>query len=610
MRIYLIEALGAESLSSSNLSISLTPQASLESAKKGVSYGVLEDYYSFEDIYYDQEEYFYKQWEWLKSFDDYLRRSIPSVRAQQLTPALAHYNPLKILIDTIVAESRILNLLFKKTQPNEIVYLRRNSKNIPSSSIYDLYYEKPSFYSLIVSSIAKTRGIKVQYKDIPADGSYSDAGIPLPHRIQSRVRRFLAENFQTRSSGSELRVLLMHAGSLSTDLAWAELKKAGAVVFTEKDVYRGNRFSKSSNSQALLNECERAVNDLPRSGLFDLWNYLCGINIQSILELYLADFIRRECLRDLSEAPGWLEFYKENRIDLLICRSSAGREIATALQATESCPEVKKICLQHGASVLDERYWTMTELKPFDMYLAMDTEAKNYFEECSKVILSGSCRVEESSHYLREISKRPRLAKKRSKERIIYAPAKVFFDIQNFNLTRYPIAWYFELQKKLVDVFSRFPEKEFIYKTLPDQEPRISDSVRKFIENSGIKNVSFDNGLLVDCLKSADRVLLDLPSTALYEAAVMGLPVFSLMPSFCKVWDPAYRMFGASIEKFSSIEEAAVLVQKFLSQAPGVYRASADLKDEDLLNQLMKARNSARLPVSMPMLGHAERLTR
>ena len=593
MRLHLIEALDAKELSArTGLPVSLTPEASWELKKQGIPYRVLEDFYASGHVYRDSERYFDDQMGWLDAFDRYLGERILGLADRKLTPARAHANALKILLDTVVAEARMLESVLTGTKADEVIYHRRRVSLQTTPSVYALYYERPSFYSSLITPIAKKIGLKEPViRDADSKERYENAGFSLPERIKSRLRRFLGKKNSSRSAAGPLRALVLHSGSWSMDLVWTELKKNGVEVFTEKDVYQSAYFS--SKSAGLSGDCENAVRGLADSGLFDLWNSLCGIDVRAILEPYLTEFIRTEVRRDLVEVDGWLKFYEELRFDFLICRSSAGQQIATALQAARRYPAMKTVCFQHGASVLDERYWTMTEIAPFDVYFAMDTEAKNYFAERSNAMLAGSCRVVESAHYLKAVEKTGAAWHKKSAKTIVYAPAKVFFDIQNFNLTRYPAAWYFEFQMRLIEVFARFPQKNFIFKTLPDQEARLSRWVREFVKSKALKNITFQDGLFTDSLKSADKVLLDLPSTALYEAAVAGVPVYSLMPRACTRWKAAEAMFGNSIGRFSTIDEAIRLAETFIADEIRNYQPKVSLGDGDIAGQLRQFKKEA-----------------
>ena len=86
------------------------------------------------------------------------------------------------------------------------------------------------------------------------------------------------------------------------------------------------------------------------------------------------------------------------------------------------------------------------------------------------------------------------------------------------------------------------------------------------INDRGCKNIKYATEPFVKWIKKTDLVLLDYPSTALYEAAVSGLPVMSLYYApFNVVRESAIKLFGRSLQAFSSFAEGIAKMDDFLN---------------------------------------------
>ena len=81
--------------------------------------------------------------------------------------------------------------------------------------------------------------------------------------------------------------------------------------------------------------------------------------------------------------------------------------------------------------------------------------------------------------------------------------------------------------------------------------------------------------------------LLDYPSTAFYEAAVAKLPVMSLYnTNFMKIREGAKKIFGKSLQPFSTISEGIEKVGQFLRSNPDDFVVSLPLANSSVLKIL------------------------
>jgi len=108
----------------------------------------------------------------------------------------------------------------------------------------------------------------------------------------------------------------------------------------------------------------------------------------------------------------------------------------------------------------------------------------------------------------------------------------LFVTTQNFHYISQPrqiIGWdehLWEVQKKVVDVAGRFPEKNFIIKLHPGQRSR--EPLRSYIHDSGISNIRCmtTEVKLEDLIPKSSLLLFDLVSTGILQAMLTDIPIF------------------------------------------------------------------------------------
>jgi hypothetical protein len=174
---------------------------------------------------------------------------------------------------------------------------------------------------------------------------------------------------------------------------------------------------------------------------------------------------------------------------------------------------------------------------------------------------------------------------------VMYMPTKLFFGFNAYNIYWYPITWYFKFQKEVVDSLSKRKDLLFIYKYAAGQE-WLENSVLKYIRHKGYANIFIENRPLMDFLFKVSRVILDCPTTGLYEAAAANIPVLSLYDESLNIRDSALRLFGKSVRKFSDFSEALEIINSFLDSDPLGFKVKipiSNTKTVDILSGLKNA---------------------
>jgi len=149
-----------------------------------------------------------------------------------------------------------------------------------------------------------------------------------------------------------------------------------------------------------------------------------------------------------------------------------------------------------------------------------------------------------------------------------------------------PDTWYFSWHKELIKLFSSRDDFNFIWKAIPASN-ELYDPIPDLINEQGYKNIKYATESFVKWIKKTDLVLLDFPSTALYEAAVSGLPVMSLFfAPFSVVRESAVELFGKSLQPFNDFDDGIVRIGKYLDSNPDEFIVSIPSSETSVVETL------------------------
>jgi len=162
-----------------------------------------------------------------------------------------------------------------------------------------------------------------------------------------------------------------------------------------------------------------------------------------------------------------------------------------------------------------------------------------------------------------------------------------------FWISLWPDTWYFHWHKNLLEFFASRTDFEFIWKAIPASN-EIYDPIVDIIKDKKYSNVHYETSSFSSWIPVADRILLDYPSTALYESAFAELPVMSLyFAPFCRARKAAIKIFGKSLQPFSNFNEGIEKISTFLNTDASQFIANIPHLNQpciDLLNDIYEPR--------------------
>jgi len=305
----------------------------------------------------------------------------------------------------------------------------------------------------------------------------------------------------------------------------------------------------------------------------------------------LRYFIENWCPQIISLVDKYINIYNENKINLVITQHMVSLDEFAAIIATRYSEKTKSVCLQHGDEVFALKVWDFAEYLSYDIYFTTNYER----EECIKNRIKSrdfNTKIFQYSNRFKILPKisnlKRRVRGKANRKMIVYVPAIYQWDNKLWAESRVPDAWYFNWHKKLISYFSSREDFSFIWKGIPASN-EIYDPIPNLINDREYKNIKYATEPFIKWIKRADLVLLDYPSTALYEAAVSGLPVMSLFfAPFNIVREPALRLFGKSLEPFNNFDEGITKIDNFLNSNPDDFIVSIPYSDTSIVETLDK----------------------
>lgn len=599
----------SSSLEEGEFIISLDPSVSFFLSQKNIKYHILPHYYEERKLRKSEDMYFCEQLNWFSEFDDFIKSNISLCKEYDINLATSNYLRLKYFIDTLIIDCFILNEFFTKIGiPREILYIY-NSLDAPFT-IFDFKKVYPRIFSFLLKLFCKKLNIIYREEDYfkkspPSSENISYFKIKFLKSLFNFVkykkykRLFSKKNTLSFKEG----VLFLHPGSIDIDYPLKELISGRMKIFVQEkgkiireDVLIRKALEifqkKSSFIEDVKKECNKCAQLLDMSCSVVSWiNEKCSLDISEITLPFLRNFIRESCFNILIDAYVISNFYKKEKIKYIFSRGNTDVLSQKFLIAKMFNPDTKCIGIQHASFAFDTKVVKVFETFNYDFLLTRDSLSTQYFKEGTSVLRSKKVKIFQVPFYLRYVKNRYcKKYKKRyrnSKEIVVYVQKKFSSRVRAFNNLIYPLEWYFEFQKKLIDFFATKKSYYFIYKHAPSQK-WAENSIIPYIKKRNYSNISVSYKHFLEILGVADRVIVDFPSGALFEACICGKPVLCLYKDYIRIIPQAKTIFGKSLRGFTDFEEACRIIEEFLKTPPQEYKVDIPFDEVEFMQIFRK----------------------
>lgn len=582
-----VRCLGTERLDTAGTVIALTPTAYDGCIRRGLQPTVIDDHVRRPDFYYEPDRY----WRWQL---DWLRRLDQAVGGDGIVLACAQL--ISVPISSVVVAARLLSTAVDAIDPDCVRYVGRMGIEEVSGyhnghlQFWPRLGDQP-LAARLLPLIANSRGLP--YEGLNTDEAYPpDDVTDGPVRRAARgLGRMLGPYRRARFGPPRLSrplgttLMLWYAGYGARTFDADERRRGRDTVF----LTRGGPSVRIIDPTLPLMRSSRSLADfsLPASaplppsvlGLLDEVDQWTQVNgAAQILERRVAHYLKVLCpvvSRAASAIAPELERLGIDRV--AAANPSSLEELASLVAAGRK--GILRTLVQHGDHLFSYGYWLVTETQNFEELAASDPTVGADFEEAAQRIGTKPPKVTFYSPRVDELLSTPEGVKALRGSKagpICYVPCMLMGESNVIGGSYLEDAWYHRWHLRLLDAMAARPELTFVWKGLPAAD-QTEDTIPKLLAERGLANVVYESRPFLTVVNGVERVFLDFPSTALYEAARLGLPVLAVsFRRFVAIRRSAQPMFARSFRVCDTEDEAIRHFQRFLDDDPKEWVVPAD----------------------------------
>lgn len=588
--------------------IALNPRACYQLDKEKIPYRICEEFYGMPELGDNVEGYSARLYSWIDAFDGYLRGKLSSDLDKKINFVRVYGYFFRRMLDPLIIYSRAILSVLNELNPAK-VYLIGELSSAQYPLNRELLPDDISLASFVLPFICKQKGISCLVINIDKKTfSLHDIFLRLRH-FYKRIVRFCTNNLEGIYIQTVYlllflkRIKLKKEGKLKTFLVlrddWLgdfckDVIKAGCQVFFHtmygpKSLFffRG-RAGGDEISDFYIEEKTAVLwkkiseNCIKEFNPSKLANDEACIDLSFMLNERFCYFLEKICPIISAAAEQYEVIFKKKNISYVVCQYKIFPSEFGVMAAATISPEVTSVLVEHGSSEAEYKLQYLTEL-PTNIYVTSSKDEAVFYDkflnngnEYMIKVIAGSAWIDRYKSEAKKIAHRfLELKEKKISNpgtRVYYLPSSQ--STPRFD-PAYLLCWYFQLQKALCGYFKKMPQYHFVVKVDPSVN-WLSDPVAKTIKVLRAPNISYEEGDLVRCLREADRVITDFPSTPTYEARLMGLPVISLYHESINIRPVAKQLYGKTLVPFKTAQDAIKQIDRFLSSTPEEYIVSVE----------------------------------
>lgn len=231
---------------------------------------------------------------------------------------------------------------------------------------------------------------------------------------------------------------------------------------------------------------------------------------------------------------------------------------------------VNRTMVQHGDHLMPYDGWLVTEVHNFDELWTSDATVATDLARAAAAYSVPSPRIRVRSPRVEELVARTQRARSRATDgtgAVAYVPCMFVGDSYVMGGGYFEDAWYHRWHLQLLDWMESQPDRRFVWKAIPASD-QAEDPIPHVLQRRGTTNVTYETRPFRAVAGGFARVFFDFPSTALYEAVHLGLPVLAVVfPRFVELRAAAVDRFGSTVRECGDEASALSHLRAFL-EAP------------------------------------------
>lgn len=563
---HVISALPQMSDKQTTIVIPTSPEAALECQKRNIYYCTIDKYIDKENIFAQRAPVLETNMEWLLFVDNALQQIIPRFKENQFSPARLYTFAFFGFLDEVFIAGYLLKSIFNELKPSHVVTW---DMPIISPGTWSRIMPRGAFYTFFIPQIAEKEGIKLtvlpesstvsvdnfasvktaknNWKIDPMHSFYRTIGKLFSSKIKREfklltqtgaVKYFSSIQASSIGLGDNFKFLFLGEG-YDLDSLCVELRLKGCTIDRLEDP---SVLSKKSpeKDEALKKELAYAWDSISTQA--DFWKPFIAAGIEpNEISLWILKRWWFDILPLLWHAfEGAKVLFEKNNYSGVV-NWAFGEGVNGAVVVAAKAANVSSFCWQHGGA--SRNIWeidTLQELFFTDYYFSYGSGTKRMFDRVSrglrsygspaKIIPAGSARLDaiyanaEKKSYT---SLRKRIINNYKKPLVLYIPT--VYESPGWRLADQLITGvsYFEFQQKILSLFNKFENIEFIYKGFPGTLDSVAyNPIQDYINNLENKNIHYIVDVPVTKLMwAADVLIIDHNQTAINELLLTKKPV-------------------------------------------------------------------------------------
>lgn len=531
--------------------ISLDPEVSYFLEKNGISFNNQDDYFKRGEYIDLASENFKKTEEFCNYCDEFLQKKIDFLKNNKLAVTFYHFLCFRVLFDILKSRFYIIKNIIEKEKPELICYF----DNYCEDEINErFYFAKNSPYNEALKIIADYYSIKCAVynsKDVKGSATYNPiTDVSNSTNLIRRVYRSLRKIYDSFLNKYEkLPVIFMTSPSY-------DLSRVAKLIKNTKLAKILSFSPESSADPYFIFPTWEKVRDISYDKIFlkeinlkEIWcnikrdekfqNFFMekGINLFPAAEKRLEYFFVKFIIEIMDLYLKGLELFKKYKPKIFLAPyvDRARMKILAEAARTNNIPIA---VYQHGGVYGYTKYMLNgdSDVEYCDYFISFGEGLKSRFGKCKaqnmpvgSFILSELTEKNTGANKVKLIKK---LKLKKDKKIVVFVMSSLLRSISYIDHLFYTDHECFNVQKKIIDVFAKHDDYQYILKVFPlykENDPIVSYAKDKNKENFKIIwDIPFKQ--LIPC---ADLFVMDSASTPLLEALTINKKIM------------VYNLFGS-----------------------------------------------------------------
>lgn len=560
--------------------IALTPESFQGCLNDGLKPTVPDDHLDWNEILKDEENYLRWQIDWLRRLE----------KATGLSAARVATHFIKPPIDALVVATLVLKSILERLGPKAVAFVGPGSDAIDSLRRTDLQFrprlgDTPLAFR-ILPIIAEQLGVDYESINVAGVTEEPRATSPLQSVLTAARRRaHIVLNVAWppwASSKGPGTCILWYEGYGARTLVRSKRLEGRSILFLE----RGTPWTRLLSpvpwgfrqaSNPIHIEIETSSPPMGREVLalleeIDQWSGVPGVS--SIMTSRLQAYVEQICPTIEKGSVMLADSLADQKLTELLATNPSSIEEFVALLAAER-KSVRRVLFQHGDQAFSFDFWLITETQNFDEMRCSDPTVPAYLRRVA------SRHGLDAPHFVIESPRTAELQREADRWEegafhyrdlpIVYVPNVYTGDQYIVGTSFIQDAWYYRWQLRLLELMANNSALEFVWKALPSGH-EAKDPIGSVIQENGIRNVRYEGRPLRTVVKQAGRLLLDYPSTALYEAIHYRKPVMCVFfRGRGRLREDIAHLFGRSLRECEDEASALAAIDEFVSGDPRAY---------------------------------------